>query len=61
MAKTYSVNTVDGCQIASLRARWYGVLPIQLSTLPPPPTYSAWIQAESEWIPGGMVGMVGIW
>ena len=30
------------------------------STLPSP-TYSARIHAESEWIPGGMVGMVGIW
>ena len=30
------------------------------STLPSP-TYSARIRAESEWIPGGMVGMVGIW
>ena len=30
------------------------------STLPSP-TYSAWIRVESEWIPGGMVGMVGIW
>ena len=31
-----------------------------LSTLPCP-RHSTWIQVESEWNPGGMVGMVGIW
>ena len=36
------------------------ISPRYQSTLPSP-MYSTQIQVESEWIPGRMVGMVGIW
>ena len=45
----------DGYPIVSKPQTWE-----KTSTLPSP-MYSTWIWAESECIPGGMVGMVGIW
>ena len=48
--------TIEGTGNVKVRVLASG----KLSTLPSP-MYSTWIRVESEWIPGGMVGMVGIW